>query len=148
MDIILLQNIEKVGQKHEIVTVKPGYARNFLIPQGLAIVANDTNRRRLGELRRREGAQEAKRIAHAKAIAAQLEGKTLRIGAKAGTSGRIFGSVTNVQLAAALQDQFEIEVDRKIIGMPEEIKSVGNYQADIHLHKEVPITVDFEVVEE
>ena len=148
MDIILLQDIEKVGEKHTIVTVKPGYARNFLIPQGMAIVANETNRGRLDELRRRAEAGEAKKIAAAQEIAAQLEGKTLKIGAKAGTSGKIFGSVTNIQIAAALQEQLNIDVDRKSVVVPDEVKELGSYTAGINLHKEVEVKVNFEVVED
>ncbi|MCB0662790.1 MAG: 50S ribosomal protein L9 [Saprospiraceae bacterium] len=148
MDIILLQDIEKVGEKHTIVTVKPGYARNFLIPQGMAIVANETNRGRLDELRRRAEAGEAKKIAAAQEIAAQLEGKTLKIGAKAGTSGKIFGSVTNIQIAAALQEQLNIDVDRKSVVVPDEVKELGSYTAAINLHKEVEVKVNFEVVED
>jgi large subunit ribosomal protein L9 len=148
MQIILLQNINKVGHKHEIVKVKPGYARNFLIPQGMAIVANDTNLRRLNELRRREASQESKTMAHAQFIAEKLQGKMLRIGAKAGTSGKIFGSVTNVQLAQALKEQYEIDVDRRIIEIPDEVKILGTYRASIGLHKDVPVGFDFEVVED
>ncbi|MEZ4950860.1 MAG: 50S ribosomal protein L9 [Saprospiraceae bacterium] len=148
MEIILLQDIEKVGEKHTIVKVKPGFARNYLIPQKMAIVANDTNRGRLDELRRRADAVEQKKILAAQQIAAQLEGKTLKIGAKAGTSGKIFGSVTNIQIAAALNDQLGIEVDRKSVVVPDEVKELGTYTADINLHKEVEVKVNFEVVEE
>ncbi|HMR42266.1 MAG TPA: 50S ribosomal protein L9 [Saprospiraceae bacterium] len=148
MEIILLKDIEKVGDKHTIVSVKPGYARNFLIPQGLAIVANDTNRRSLDSMKRREAAVEQKVIDAAKNIAAQLAGKLLKIGAKAGTSGKIFGSVTNVQLAAALEEQFGITLDRKLISIPEDVKTLGEYEANLHLHKTLDAKVKFEVVEE
>ena len=111
MDIILLQDVEKVGDKHTIVTVKDGYARNYLIPQKLALIANDTNRRRLADLRRREEAAENKKLSVYQDMAAKVEGKVLKIGAKAGTSGKIFGSVTNVQLSAALKDQLGLEVE-------------------------------------
>jgi large subunit ribosomal protein L9 len=148
MEIILLQDIEKVGEKHTIVKVKPGFARNYLIPQKMAIVANDTNRGRLDELRRRADGVEQKKVLAAQQIAAQLEGKTLKIGAKAGTSGKIFGSVTNIQIAAALNDQLGIEVDRKSVVVPDEVKELGTYTADINLHKEVEVKVNFEVVGE
>lgn len=148
MEIILLQDIEKVGEKHTIVKVKPGFARNYLIPQKMAIVANDTNRGRLDELRRRADAVEQKKVLAAQQVAAQLEGKTLKIGAKAGTSGKIFGSVTNIQIAAALNEQLGIEVDRKSVVVPDEVKELGTYTADINLHKEVEVKVNFEVVGE
>ncbi|MCO6487410.1 MAG: 50S ribosomal protein L9 [Phaeodactylibacter sp.] len=148
MDIILLDDVDKVGEKHEIVSVKPGYARNYLIPQGLALVANDTNRGKLDDIKRKEAEELAARKAEFEEIAAKLVGQVLRIGAKAGTSGKIFGSVTNVQISAALKDQFEIEVDRRKIKLPEEIKVLGEYSIDLDLHPEVPIKLTFEVVEE
>ncbi|MEM8906398.1 MAG: 50S ribosomal protein L9 [Bacteroidota bacterium] len=148
MDIILLKDIDKVGGKHEIVTVKNGYGRNYLIPQGLALIANTTNRKRLAELKRQDAIREEKMIGTYQAIAEKLDGVTLKIGAKAGTSGKIFGSVTNIQLAAALKDQFGVEVDRKKIILPEEVKNIGNYVAVLELHPEVQPKVNFEVVEE
>ncbi|MCB0583752.1 MAG: 50S ribosomal protein L9 [Phaeodactylibacter sp.] len=148
MDIILLDDIEKVGDKHEIVSVKPGYARNYLIPQGLALVANDTNRGKLDEIKRKEAEELAARKAEFEEIAAKLEGQVLKIGAKAGTSGKIFGSVTNVQVSNALKEQFGIEVDRRRIKLPEEIKVLGEYEIDLELHPEVPIKLHFEVIEE
>ncbi len=149
MEIILLQDIEKVGEKHTIVKVRDGYGRNYLIPKGMAIVANQANRNRLEGLKRREGAMEAKLITEYQEIAAALQGKVLQIGAKAGTSGKIFGSVTNVQIAAALKEQLNIDVDRRKIQLPEEdIKMVGAYTAKIALHKEVQPELNFEVVAE
>jgi len=148
MDIILLKDVDKVGGKHEIVTVKNGYGRNFLIPQGLALIANKTNRKRLSELKRQDSIREEKMIGTYQEIATKLVGATLKIGAKAGTSGKIFGSVTNIQLAAALKDQLGVEVDRKKIILPEEVKNLGNYVAVLELHPEVRPNVNFEVVEE
>ena len=148
MDIILLEDIEKVGDKHEVVSVKPGYARNYLIPQGLALVANDTNRGKLDDIKRKAAEELAARKAEFEEIAAKLEGQVLKIGAKAGASGKIFGSVTNVQISAALKDQLDIEVDRRKIKLPEEIKVLGDYTIDLDLHPEVPIKLNFEVVEE
>ncbi len=148
MDIILLTDIEKVGEKHEIVTVKDGYGRNFLIPQKMAIIANEANRKKLDELKKREAEQEAQKISEFQKVAEQLEGKVLKIGAKAGASGKIFGSVTNVQIANALKEQFDVDIERRVIEMPEEIKELGTYKAQIHLHKAVDINIDFEVVEE
>lgn len=148
MDIILLTDIEKVGEKHEIVTVKDGYGRNFLIPQKMAIIANEANRKKLDELKQREAELEAQKIGEYQKIAEQLEGKTLKIGAKAGASGKIFGSVTNLQIANALKEQFDVDIERRVVELPEEVKDLGTYEAQIHLHKDVDISIKFEVVEE
>lgn len=148
MDIILLKDVEKVGEKHEIVTVKDGYGRNFLIPQKIAIIANEANRKKLDELKQKEAELAAQKIAEFQKIAEQLEGKTLKIGAKAGASGKIFGSVTNIQIANALKEQFDLDIERRVIELPEEVKDLGTYNAQIHLHKDVDISIDFEVVEE
>ncbi len=148
MEIILLKDIEKVGEKHTIVSVKDGYGRNYLIPQGLALVANKTNRDRLDELKRKEAEVEAKEIAQHQAIADKVKDITLKIGAKAGQSGKLFGSVTSIQLAAALKDQAGVEIDRKKILIDEEIKELGTYTAVLDLHKKVDAKVQFEVVSE
>lgn len=148
MDIILLDYIEKVGDKHEIVSVKPGYARNYLIPQGLALVANKSNRGRLDDIKRKESEELAARKAEFEVIAEKIKGQVLKIGAKAGVSGKIFGSVTNVQIAAALKDQFGIDVDRRKVKLPEDIKVIGAYSAELMLHPEVEIILNFEVIEE
>lgn len=146
MNIILLNDVEKVGYKFDVVSVKDGFARNFLIPQGLALIANDTNERRLADYRRREDAAEAKKLGVYQAMADKVKDQTLKIGAKAGTSGKIFGSVTNVQILAALKEQLGIEVERKKVVMPNDVKNLGTYTATLNLHKEVVATIDFEVV--
>ncbi len=148
MEVILLKSVEKLGEKHEVVTVKPGYGRNYLIPQGFAKIANAANMARLDELRQKEAEAEASRLVEYRAIAEKLSGQVLKIGAKAGTSGKIFGSVTNVQIAAALKEQMDLDIERKLISIPEEVKTLGTYTADIELHKEVPASVSFEVVAE
>lgn len=148
MEVILLQDIEKLGDKHTIVKVKDGYGRNYLIPQGLALLANKTNRNRLNEMIHQEEAREMKKYDDYKAIADALEGKTIKIGAKAGTSGKIFGSVTSIQMSNALKEQFDLEVDRRKIQLPDEVKEVGAYKAILNLHPEVKPEVTFEVVAE
>lgn len=148
MEIILLKDIDTLGERHEVVTVKPGYARNYLIPGKLALTANATNRAKLEKLRADEAAHEAERIADFKTLAAKLDGQVLRIGAKAGTTGKIFGSVTNVQIMQALKDQMGIEVIRKKIELQEEVKVLGEYIANVNFHPEVHATIKFEVVEE
>lgn len=148
MDIILLQDVEHVGYKHELVTVKNGYGRNFLIPQGLALIANSANRARLKELQRREDATEAKRLGEYQDIAKKLDGQVLRIGAKAGTSGKIFGSVTNIQIINALKEQFDLDLERRKVQLPDNVKDLGTYTLVLNLHKEVQPEVKFEVVAE
>lgn len=147
MNIILLQDIEKVGDIHEVVTVKPGFARNYLIPRGLAITANKTNMAKLDDLKAKQDAEAQKHIDAANALAAKMEGQTLNIVAKAGTSGKIFGSVTSVQIAQQLQEQLGIEIERKNIEIPEEVKNLGTYSAVVTLHKKVVKNINFEVVE-
>ena len=148
MDIILLKDMDKVGAKHEVVTVKNGFGRNFLIPQKMAIIANKSNRARLSELKRQEDARENKMIDTYKEIAERLSSTVLRIGAKSGTSGKIFGSVTNVQIGQAMKEQLDIDVERRKIALRDEVKELGTYVADLHLHKDVEATINFEVIAE
>lgn len=148
MDIILLEHIDKVGAKHEVVKVKDGYGRNYLIPRGLAIVANRTNMSRLDGLKKQGARKEAALVASLKLIAVKLDGATLKVVAKAGESGRLFGSVTAQHVAAALQAQLGVEVDKRIIEMPEEVKELGSYTATVNFHPEVKPTIAFDVVGE
>lgn len=148
MEIILLKDIDRLGDKHDIIKVKPGYGRNYLIPQGLAVNANALNRKKLDAIIAEEEAKEAARLDDYKAMAAKLEGQVLRIAVKAGTSGKIFGSVTNVQIAQALKEHFDLDIERKKIHLPEEIKEIGTYTADLHLHKELVTKVQFELVQD
>ena len=147
MDIILLADLDKVGDKHEVVAVKNGYGRNFLIPQGLALIANATNMKKLDDLKSKENAAESAKIDVYRDIATKLEGKTLKIGAKAGTSGKIFGSATTIQIVQALKEQFDVEVLRKRVSL-EEIKEVGSYTATLNLHPEVVVALPIEVAAE
>lgn len=137
MDIILLKNIDKLGDKHDIVSVKPGYGRNYLIPQGVAVIANKDNVKKLETIVAEEEAKEAVRLDEYKQIAEKLAGHVLKIGVKSGTSGKIFGSVTNVQVARALREQQDFDIERKKIVVPEDIKELGTYTATLNLHKEV-----------
>ncbi len=148
MDIILLKDMDKLGDKHSVVSVKPGYGRNYLIPQGVGVVANAVNRKKLDTLIADEEARESARLEEYRSLAQQMEGKTLKIGVKAGTTGKIFGSVTSVQVSQALKDQLGLEVERKKIVLPEEVKDLGTYQATINLHKEVSTKIEFELIAE
>ncbi len=148
MDIILLEHIDKVGAKHDVVKVKDGYGRNYLLPKGLAIVANKTNKARLDGLKKVGARKEGALIAAFKEVAAKMAGTTLKLSAKAGDSGRLFGSVTAQHLSAALKDQLDVDADKRIIEMPEEVKELGNYEATVKFHPEVEATVKFEVTAE
>ncbi len=148
MEIILLEDIDKLGFKHDVVTVKNGYGRNYLIPQKMGLIANKSNMARLAELRKQEDSREAKMLGHYQEIATKLEGKTLKIGAKAGETGKIFGSVTGLQIAQALLDQAGVEVPRKKIELQGDVKTIGAYTALLHLHPEVETQIDFEVIKE
>ncbi|HLF64141.1 MAG TPA: 50S ribosomal protein L9 [Saprospiraceae bacterium] len=148
MEIILLQDVDNVGSKHDVVSVKDGHGRNYLIPQKLAIVANKGNRARLEDMKKQEASREAKMLGHYEQIAASLKDVVLKIGAKAGTTGKIFGSVTNAQLAQALKEQFNVEIERRKIVLPDEVKTIGSYTAVLHLHPQVETQLQFEVVQE
>jgi large subunit ribosomal protein L9 len=148
MQVILLKDIDKLGYKHDVVEVKPGYGRNYLIPQGMAIIANKSNMGDLDEIKRKESAIEAANKAEYEVMAAKMDGIVLKIGAKAGQSGKIFGSVTNVQIAAALKDQLDLDVERRKIEIAEEVKELGTYHATINLHPEVQPNIAFEVIAE
>lgn len=147
MNIILLEHIEKVGAKHEVVKVKDGYGRNYLIPKGLAIVANKPNLARLEGLKKQAAKKEGALIATFQELAAKLEGVTLKIAAKAGETGRLFGSVGSQHIAKALAEH-GVEVDKRIVEMPEEVKELGHYKATVKFHPEVHTEVKFEVVAE
>lgn len=145
MQVILLRDMDKLGDRFDVVAVKNGYGRNFLIPQRIAQIANKINLANLEENKKLEEAAELQRLGEYRAIASQLTSQTLKIGAKAGTSGKIFGSVTSVQIVAAIKDQLGLEILRKKIELPVEVKELGNYTAIINLHREVIVNVEFEV---
>lgn len=147
MEIILTKDVQGLGYKNDTVDVKPGYGRNYLIPQGLAIVANDSNRKRIEEETRQAAHKAEKLKKDAEAIAEKLEGVSLEIGAKVGESGKIFGAITTLQIADALKNK-GFEIDRRKIALPKEVKEVGEYAATIDLHKEVKKDVPFKVVAE
>jgi large subunit ribosomal protein L9 len=147
MEIILLKDIDNLGYKHDIVSVKPGYGRNYLIPQKMGVIANEPNRKKLDKILADIEQKELAKLEDYKKIAADLEGKTLKIGVKAGSSGKIFGSVTNVQIAQALTEQLGVEIERRKIKF-DEVKELGTYTAVLDLHKEVSTEVSFELVQE
>lgn len=149
MEIILTQDVKNLGYKNYIVNVKPGYARNFLIPQGMAILATESARKVLAENMRQQAYKQEKIKKEAQELAAVLEGLSLRIPAKAASTGKIYGSVNNVQIANAIKEAKGIEIDRKHILVDDDtIKEVGNYKAKIRLHKDVTVEISFEVFAE
>lgn len=149
MEVILKQDIPDLGYKDDIITVKNGYGMNYLIPKGLAILATETNKKVVAENKKQKAYKEDKVRNEAAKVAKSLESITLKIGAKAGTSGKIFGSVNAIQIAQALKDQFNFDIDRKHIEVDgESIKELGNYKAKIKLHKEVSVEIEFEVFAE
>jgi large subunit ribosomal protein L9 len=147
MEIILKQDIKHLGEKDDIVTVKPGYGRNFLIPKGYATLATSSAKKVLAENLKQAQFKQDKIKNDALAIAARLEGVKLTVGAKAGESGKIFGAVNTIQVADALKRE-GFEVDRRRITFETEPKFVGEYVANLNLHKEVKVQVPFEVVAE
>ena len=148
MNLILLKDMDKLGYKHDVVTVKNGYGRNFLIPQGLAVIANPINMKKLDTILAGEKAKEAARVEDYKDLLTKLDGVTLKVGVKAGTTGKIFGSVTNLQLAQALKEQFEVEIERRKIVIPEDVKELGTYKATLNLYEDIVGEVDFELIQE
>jgi len=148
MEIILKQDVNNLGSKDDIVVVKDGYARNFLLPKGLAIMATPSAKKVLAENISQRAHKEAKIKAEAEKTAARMAGLTLTIGAKTSSTGKIFGSVNTIQIAEALQGQ-GFEIDRKNIRLPEDqIKEIGAYKAKVKLHKDVSVEVDFVVISE
>jgi large subunit ribosomal protein L9 len=148
MEIILKKDLKGLGYKNDIVKVKNGYGRNFLIPQGIAVLATESNKKMQAEEIKQSSFKEQKLRTEATATAEKLAEVSVKVGAKAGESGKIFGSVTNIQLADALK-KAGYEVDRKNIEMNEEaIKSLGTYTAKVRLFKEISATVSFEVIAE
>lgn len=149
MDIILKQDVQNLGYADDIVKVKDGYARNYLIPQGLAISASESNRKMLTETLKQRAFKLEKIRKEAEFLAGKIEGLTLKIGAKASEKGTIFGSVTNIAVAQALKEQHEIEIDRKKIMLSNDhIKELGTYTAQINIHKDIKVTVNLEVIAE
>jgi large subunit ribosomal protein L9 len=149
MEVILKQDLKNVGYKNDIVSVKPGFGRNFLIPRGMAILADEKNKKIHAENMRQRAHKEAKIKAEAESLANKLKDMTVKVGAKTGENGKIFGSVTAVQLAESLR-VLGIDVDRRNITIDnaDTVKTVGTYTAKARIHKEVLATFSFEVVGE
>ncbi len=145
MELILLKDVTTLGSKHDVVTVKNGYGRNYLIPKGIGVIANAINMARLDEIKKEENERMAEIVAEYQATAEKIQAQSIKIKAKAGTSGKIFGSVTNLQIAQALEEQLQVSVDRKKIEIEEDVKELGSYKAVVHLHPQVDAHVAFDV---
>lgn len=147
MEIILLEDVQNLGYKDDVVSVKNGYGRNYLIPQGKAILATPSAKKVLAENLKQRAHKLAKIKTDAEELAAKINGISLTIGAKTSATGTIFGSVNNIQLAEALAKK-GFEIDRKVIYINDNVKELGTYKAIVKLHKEVSAEINFEVVAE
>jgi len=147
MQVILLEDVINLGYKDEVVNVKNGYGRNYLIPQKKAVIASESAKKVLSENLSQRAHKLAKIRGDAQTIAAKMEGLMLTIGAKTSSTGTIFGSVTNIQIAEELAKK-GFEIDRKTIILKEPVKEVGSYKATVKLHKEISVEILFEVVSE
>lgn len=148
MEVILKKNVDKLGYANEVVTVKPGYGRNFLIPQGYAILATASAKKAHDEVMRQKSHKESKMLAEAQEVAAKLADVSVSIATKAGENGKIFGSVNTVQLAEALRGA-GFDIDRKSLKIKDEpIRELGSFEAEANLYKGVKQSFKFEVVSE
>ena len=147
MELILVEDVAGLGYKNDIVSVKKGYGRNYLIPQGKAVIASESARKVLAENLKQRAHKLAKIKADAEELAAKLAPVALTIATKVSATGTIFGAVTNIQIAEELA-KLGFEIDRKTIVVKETVKEVGSYTATVKLHKEVSVEIPFEVVAE
>ena len=148
MQIILIKDVDNLGAAHELVEVKSGYARNYLIPEKYAIEASSSNMKILEERRKQKDKKEQKLLAEIANVVAVLKQSPVKIGAKIGTSGKIFGSVTAIQLARAIREKKGYEIDRRRISITDDIKEAGSYKAQIDFGKDNVIEIEFEVIAE
>ncbi|MBL7761069.1 MAG: 50S ribosomal protein L9 [Sediminibacterium sp.] len=148
MQVILIQDVDNLGGRNELVTVKNGYARNYLIPQKYAVEANPSNLKQLEEKLKVKAKKEAAMLAEINKVIDVLKASPVKIGAKTGTSGKIFGAVTALQITRAIRDQKGYEIDRKRISINEEVKELGLYKATIDFGNGNTTEIEFEVVGE
>ncbi len=148
MDIILIQDVDNLGAANEVVKVRNGYARNFLIPQKVALEANPSNLKQLQEKLKQVRKKEDKMLAELNLVIGKLKEGPLKIGAKTGTSGKIFGSVTPLQISRAIREQKGYDIDRKKISITDEVKELGSFKAHIDFGNGNSTEVDFDVVGE
>ncbi|MAE07233.1 MAG: 50S ribosomal protein L9 [Bacteroidetes bacterium] len=149
MEVILKQDISGLGYKNDLVTVKDGFGRNYLIPKGLALIASESSKKALTELKKQQAYKEDKVVKEAEAIGDLLKDLELTISVKAGTSGKIFGSVNNIMVANAIKEAKNLEIERKNIYFDaDHIKEVGKYTATLKLYKEIKVDVGLDIIAE
>lgn len=148
MQVILIEDVDNLGGRNELVTVKNGYARNYLIPRKLAVEANPSNIKQQEERSKVKEKKEAAMLAELNKVIEVLKASPVQLGAKTGTSGKIFGSVTSLQIARAVRDQKGYEIDRKRISIVDEVKELGTHKASIDFGNGNNVEIDFEVVAE
>jgi large subunit ribosomal protein L9 len=148
MDVILIQDVDNLGATNEVVKVKNGYARNFLLPRKLAIESSPGNRKQLEEKLKQVAKKEAKMLAEINSVITKLKEGPLKLGAKTGTSGKIFGSITALQISRAIREQKGYEIDRRRINIADEVKELGTYKATIDFGNGHSTEVEFEVAGE
>jgi len=148
MQVILIKDVDNLGSAHELVSVKPGYARNFLIPEKFAVEASSSNLKMLEERRKQLQKREEKLLAEIAKVTDVLKAAPVKIGAKLGVNGKIFCSVTSIQLARAIREQKGYEIDRRRITIIEDVKEAGTYNAQIDFGKENILELTFEVIGE
>ncbi|HXH60461.1 MAG TPA: 50S ribosomal protein L9 [Fimbriimonadaceae bacterium] len=147
MRVILKQSVPKVGKEGQVVRVKAGFARNFLFPRGMAIVADKAQMKVLEARNKRLEAQLAATQSSAQEVAEKIDGKRVRLEVKAGTGQRLFGAVTSQDIADAVKDQLGVELDRKVVGLLQPIKQLGHFSIDVDLHRHVDCRVYVDVVD-
>ncbi len=148
MQVILIKDVDNLGSAHEMVAVKPGYARNYLIPQKYAIEASASNTKIMEERRKQLQKKEDKLMAEVANVTEVLKASPIKVGAKTGTSGKIFGSVTSIQIARAIREQKGYEIDRRRISIIGDVKEVGMHKASIDFGKDNIVEIEFEVAGE
>jgi large subunit ribosomal protein L9 len=148
MEVILIQDVDNLGAANEVVKVRNGYARNFLLPRQLAVENSPSNKKQLEEKMKQVKKKEDKMLAQVNSVIDKLKEAPLKLGAKTGTSGKIFGSVTSLQISRAIREQKGYEIDRKKITIVDEVKELGTYKANIEFGNGQSTDVEFEVVAE
>ena len=148
MQVILIKDVDNLGAAHELVEVRPGYARNYLIPQKYAVEANGSNMKVMEERRKQKSKREEKLMAEIAKVTEVLKASPIKLGAKLGTTGKIFGSVTSIQLARAIREQKGYEIDRRRISIVDDVKEAGTHKAQIDFGKDNIVELEFEVVGE
>jgi len=149
MQVILIENVKGLGKANDIIEVKGGYGRNYLLPRKMALMANASNKKVAAEIVAQASRREEKVLSQYEGLVNKINSEAIKVGAKVGTTGKIFGSVTNVQLAEAIKKATGEEVDRrKITILSEEVKQLGEYEAQLVLHPKVKVDFNFEVISE